>query len=1005
MRKLLSLYILLCLAVATRAQETLPRNDVKDERAGAYAFVGATIVADYQTVIPNGLLLIREGKVEYVGNTKPIPSGYTSIDVAGKHIYPSFIDMYTNYGIPKDKPAVRGNRFGGREQIQSKTKGAYNGNEAIKAEYSAANNFSIDKKEAKALREIGFGSVLSYRADGIARGTSALVTLRDDADNKAMLNEHAAAHYSFNRGTSRQNYPRSAMGFIALLRQTYLDAQWYGAQNPRPYKDISLEHWLLSQSLPQIFDTRDWLSSLRADKIGDEFGVQYIIKGGGNEYQRIKEIKATGANFIIPVNFPDAYDVDDPFDAEKVSLKDMKHWELAPANLAVLSQNGVSFALTTADLKKKISFWPNLRKAINNGLPEQEALKALTYTPAKLLGADHEIGSLSTGKLANFIITSDNVFAKKSVIQENWVQGVRYPVKDLKEKDNSGKYELKVGTVSYTVEISGKPGEQKAKIMVNDSTTIKVTAKFDANLVTLIFSPDKEEGLVRLSGWQQGTGWQGQGQQVDGTWVAWSLIRTGDIDQKKDKEEQQEEPDTVSLGEVIYPFVAYGNTKLPQQQTILIKNATLWTNEDEGVIESTDILLKEGKISAIGKNLSGAGAYIIDGTGKHVTSGIIDEHSHVGASAINDWATNSGMVRIGDVLNPEQVNIYRALSGGVTAIQVLHGSANPIGGQSALIKLRWGAAPEEMKIAGADGFIKFALGENVKRSRSQSSIRYPQTRMGVEQVYMDAFSSAKEYEQRWNTYNSLSKKVRVGALAPRRDLADETMLEIINGERFITCHSYVQSEINMLMNVADKFDFKVNTFTHILEGYKVADRMKAHGVGASTFSDWWNYKWEVRYAIPYNAAIMHREGIVVAINSDDANRLRRLNLEAAKSIKYGDLSEQEVWQMVTLNPAKLLHLDHRMGSLKVGKDADIVVWNDHPLSVYAKAETTIVDGTIYYDLKQDQEKRSYILAERGRLIQKMKAAKANGGKTQKAFSKLEVEFHCEDEQLDTNLFD
>ena len=337
----------------------------------------------------------------------------------------------------------------------------------------------------------------------------------------------------------------------------------------------------------------------------------------------------------------------------------------------------------------------------------------------------------------------------------------------------------------------------------------------------------------------------------------------------------------------------------------------------------------------------------------HVTSGIIDEHSHIAASSINDISTNSAMVRIGDVIDPTAGHIYTSLSGGVTAVQILHGSANPIGGQSALIKLRWGASPEEMKIKGADGFIKFALGENVKRSRNNRSIRFPQTRMGVEQVYVDAFSSALEYQKKWDEYNKLSNKARTVAIRPRRDLAMDAMNEILNSKRFISCHSYVQSEINMLMKVADDFGFKVNTFTHILEGYKLADKMAAHGAGASTFSDWWAYKWEVRYAIPYNAVIMHNAGVTVAINSDDSEMGRRLNQEAAKSIKYGGMSQEDAWKMVTLNPAKLLHLDNRMGSLKVGKDADVVIWSDNPLSIYANVKQTIIDGKVYYAAEKE----------------------------------------------------
>ena len=334
------------------------------------------------------------------------------------------------------------------------------------------------------------------------------------------------------------------------------------------------------------------------------------------------------------------------------------------------------------------------------------------------------------------------------------------------------------------------------------------------------------------------------------------------------------------------------------------------------------------------------------------------------------------------------------MAGGVTAAQILHGSANPIGGQSALIKMRWGASPEEMKIKNADGFIKFALGENVKRSRSNQSIRFPQTRMGVEQVFVDAFTNALEYDKKWKAYLKLSERDKTKTTAPRRDLVHETMLEIINKERFISCHSYVQSEINMLMKVAEQFNFNINTFTHILEGYKVADKMKAHGAGASTFSDWWNYKWEVRYAIPYNAAIMHNEGVLTAINSDDRNIGRRLNQEAAKSIKYGGMSEEDALKMVTLNPAKLLHLDDRMGSIKVGKDADVVLWTHNPLSVYARADKTFIDGKIYFDIAEDKERRATLRKERARLIQKMTAAKKGGAPMKKGGSKMKMEFHC-----------
>ncbi len=978
-----------------RAQETFPRNDVKDARAGLYAFTNATIVVDYQTSIQNATLLVKNGKVEQVGTNITVPKGYTSVDLKGKYIYPSLVDIYTNYGL-SEVERVRGGGFGGVEQIESKTKGAYNANQAIRSHYNAADEFTMNSKVADEMRKLGFGAVMTVKQDGLARGTSSFVTLAERSDNNAMLKQKAAANYSLTKGSSTQNYPSSMMGYIAVLRQTYLDAEWFAGQNPRPFADQSLEAWIQSQKLPQIFDASTWMNILRADKIGDEFGVQYVIKGGGDEYKRINEIKATNANLIIPVNYPEAYDVEDPFDAERVSLAEMKHWELAPTNLAALEKAGINFSITTNGLKKLSDFIPNVRKAIENGLSETTALKALTSTPAQLLKVDDQVGSLKKGMLANFIVTSGKIFDEKTTFFQNWVQGQPFELKSMDTRDFSGNYNLTINGKSYNLEVSGEAGSHKSKIKVNDTTSIDVTGIFSNDLITLSFKPEKKNPeSIRLSGWSDANGWKGKGQLGDGTWITWNSSRTADLAAKSpakqnggDKKEE--------VGKVIYPFVAHGTPSLPVAETMLIKNATVWTNEADGILPNTDILIKDGKILKIGKDLADPAAKVIDGTGKHLTAGIIDEHSHVGAASINDVASNSGMVRIGDNIDAEAINVYRALAGGVVAVQVLHGSANPIGGQSALIKLRWGESPENYKIQGADGFIKFALGENVKRTGNPASIRFPQTRMGVEQVFVDAFTNAREYEKKWSAYNSLPAKEKALALKPRRDLVDETMLEILNKKRFISCHSYVQSEINMLMKVAERFNFRINTFTHILEGYKVADKMAQHGVAASTFSDWWNYKWEVRYAIPYNAAIMHRAGVLTAINSDDAEMGRRLNQEAAKSVKYAGISEEDALKMVTLNPAKMLHLDNQMGSVKAGKSADVVLWTDHPLSVYAKAEKTIIDGKVYFDIEKDKQNNKDIEVDRARIIQKLKNAKKSGVPTQRGESRSQLDFHCDD---------
>ena len=372
-------------------------------------------------------------------------------------------------------------------------------------------------------------------------------------------------------------------------------------------------------------------------------------------------------------------------------------------------------------------------------------------------------------------------------------------------------------------------------------------------------------------------------------------------------------------------------------------------------------------------------------TGKHLTSGIVDEHSHIAAAAINEAGHNSSAeVTIEDVINPDDINIYRNLAGGVTSIQILHGSANPIGGRSAIIKLKWGESADNLLNKNAPKFIKFALGENVKQSNWQSFSRFPQTRMGVEQLYMDYFTRAAAYDAK-----------KKSGKPYRKDIEMDVLAEIINKERFISCHSYVQSEINMLMKVAERFNFNINTFTHILEGYKVADKMKAHGVGGSTFSDWWAYKFEVNDAIPYNAAIMHNAGVVTAINSDSGEMSRRLNQEAAKSVKYGGISEEDAWKFVTLNPAKLLHIDDKVGSIKVGKDADVVLWSGHPMSVYSKAEKTIIEGVTYFDIERDAQSREAIKKEKSELISMMLKDKNKGMKTQPVKKKDKPELNCD----------
>ncbi|MCA6364639.1 MAG: amidohydrolase family protein [Bacteroidetes bacterium] len=1000
-------------AILAQAQvTTFPVNGAPNPNHNYVAFTNARIFVDAETVIEKGTLLIRDGYIADAGAAVVIPAGTVVIDLQGKWIYPSFIDPYTTYGMPRPKRP----EYDPAPQYEAARPGAYAWNDALKPDNDAYRHYTTSAENAAAYRNTGFGTVMSYYPDGIARGTATCVTLNaDQGDNRSMLQDKVAACYSFSKGTSRQEYPGSLMGAIALMRQTYADAAWYKSLKTKTEYNHSLDAWIGIQSLPQIFETTDKWNVLRADKVGDEFGVQYIFKGSGNEYQRMEEMKATGGSFILPLNFPAAFDVDDPFDARMIAYEDLKHWELAPLNPGAFEKYGIRFALTASGLDDKGEFLTNLRRAILFGLTEKMALRALTTVPAEMLGIADRAGALRKGMLANFIITSGNVFAENTVIWENWVRGTKYVVNDMSKIDLRGSYQLTVGNdAARSFKISGSLMKMKGSVQNADSSKTPVMVDLSGNAITLVFTPKGMEGAYRLSGSVDAATRQmtGSAQLPDGKWMNWSAKYVAAYDEKPST------PDTTNwylptLDDVIYPFAAYG---MPRNDTsfidkmkrrydaVLIKNVTVWTGtEGDTAMPDMDVYITEGRIVRIAKNIDapkGAFALVIDGTGKHLTPGIIDEHSHIAvAGGVNEGSqASTAEVRIGDVINPDDVNIYRQLSGGVTASQLLHGSANPIGGQSALVKLRWGSNAEQMKIAGATGFIKFALGENVKQANwgEYHTIRFPQSRMGVEQVYYDHFTRAREYQKQWEEWKKLSPKDREKATPPRRDLELETLVEILTQARFITCHSYVQSEINMLMHVADSMGFKVNTFTHILEGYKVADKMRKHGAGGSSFADWWAYKMEVMDAIPQNPAILFRMGIVVAVNSDDAEMARRLNQEAAKSIKYGDLTEEEALMLVTSNPAKLLHLDKHQGRIAVGMDADVVLWSDNPLSIYSRVEKTLVDGKVLYDSGDDARRREEMEKERARIIQKMMHEKENGAPTVKPRMKRMKVWDCED---------
>ena len=985
------LLVSLLLISNANAQDYFPTNSgVKSKELNYQAFINATIYLSPTKLIQDATLLELNGSVIAVGTNINLPKNTRVYDKKGLYIYPSFIDVHTSFGIETPKRSIRS----GRSAQYEASRDGYYWNDHILSDYNAIDDYRYNQKEAEQLRKVGFGVVNTHRVNGIHRGTSVLVALGDPLpESERLINTKAAEHFSFKKSlTSNQSYPGSIMGSMALIRQFYHDVSWYSDGNAKN-KDLAIEAALSNRDLPKIFDANDKLNTLRAVKISKEMKLDFAVLGSGREYEYLAELKQNKAKLILPLNFPKPYDAADPLLMKKINLGQLRYWNQAPMNPAAVAKEGILFALTTSKLKVKTDFLKHLKKAVSFGLSEQIALAALTTIPAQILNQETLLGNLNKGALANFIVTSGPLFDSKTELHENWVKGKPHVIKDHTIRNIDGIY--KISFQDNTLEIEIKNSISKIGVTAKkDSLKYETKSTYKDHWLYLTLIDKKGKTFAQLNTKVNQKGLiEGQGTDFNGNKINWDAT---DKKATKVKKKVKKEPSYYSPVAVTFPNKAYGFSERPKAENLLFQNATVWTNEADGILSNADVLVINGKIAAVGTDVEAENAKTIDATGKHLTSGIIDEHSHLGASSINEGGHNSSAeVSIEDVIEPDDIGLYRNLAGGVTTIQILHGSANPIGGRSAIIKLKWGSPIDQLLFKDADPFIKFALGENVKQSNWSSYSRFPQTRMGVEQVFIDYFQRAKEYGKRWTLYNKLSRKQKVNAKEPRYDIEMEALWEILKGERFISSHSYVQSEINMLMKVAESFGFRINTFTHILEGYKVADKMAEHGVGGSTFSDWWAYKNEVKDAIPYNGAIMHNAGVTVAFNSDDAEMSRRLNQEAAKAVKYGGISEEDAWKFVTLNPAKLLHLDDKVGSIKVGKDADLVLWSDHPLSIYAKAEKTIIEGVTYYDSTTIDSKIKAIEKEKKIIIGQMLIAKENGATTEALKSIAKREFTCE----------
>ena len=952
-----------------------PPGGLRENKANVYALTKASIVTSPGNRINRGTVLIRDGIIQGVGANISIPADATIIALSGMTIYAGLIESYSNIGFPE-------------EEENEKERGTKHWNSMVWSEVKSYQKYKPDEETLKKYRKLGFTSALSVPRNGIFMGTSALVNLGNGDTNKNILKEEVAQHITFNKNTdfSTLIYPNSLMGTIALIRQTLYDADWYrrsldaSRKKPslgRPEKNESLASLISVSSgkFPVIFEAKYELMVLRIDRIAKEFKLKPMVVGSGMEFKRIDAVKATRSPMIIPLAFPNAPDVTSSVEALDVSLRELKEWDLAPSNPGMLNNAGVTIALTTRGLKKIEDFPSQLRKAIARGLSVDAALAALTTTPARMLGVSDRIGTVEKGKIANLVVSDGDLFSKDRKIREVWIDGQQYKTDEKPKFDPVGKWTgtLKLNDESpmpMSLELKGSVDKLSGTLTVSEKEMKILSSTFLGQRLAITVAGDSIgiASILSLSGKIKGNTIDGWGEAPGITKMRWSVTRSSGG--KENDEDGSEDKDIMpATATITYPLGGYGRVKLPvREKEILLKNATIWTSGKAGILQNTDILFKNGKISKLGSNLKASkNAVVIDGTGKHVTPGLIDEHSHTAKKGMSNELTQSvtAEVRIGDILSGDRIALYRELAGGLTMSQELHGSGNPIGGQAAVIKVKYGALPKDLLYTKAPPTIKFALGENVKRSNwnpKPKNPRYPKTRLGVEQLFRDEFRAAQDYQN--------AQKSKKG-LPFRRDLELDAISDILNSKMFVHTHSYRQDEILMLMRVAEDFGFRIATFTHVLEGYKIADELKKHGAGASTFSDWWMYKFEVYDAIPYNAALMHKVGVVTSFNSDDNQLARMMNTEAAKAVAYGGVSEEEALKFVTINPAIQLKIDKWTGSLEVGKDADFVVWNGHPLSTLSKAEQTWIDGAKWFDVVEDAKLRAVILKEREELIQKI----------------------------------
>lgn len=1001
------------------------------EPPGVWALTNARIVAAPGRVLERGTVLVRGGLVEAVAASVAVPPDATVLDLTGKVVYAGLVDPHVTLSrlsgkreAPADEEEdERAGRPGLAPAAPERASNAYPV-PGVRPDLSALATLALSPDVRQALRALGFTAVAAVPDQGTFRGEAAVVSLGDRPLAESVLAPAAGQVVSLTPDRrAGDGAPTSKMGTAALVRRLLSEARWSleaeaaDVRHPRGRRRPEREPaWkalspVVAGTEPLVFETPDVLSLVRAGRLARELGVKARYVGGLDAWRLGREVKELSPDLVVPLAFPAVPSVDDDDDWLDVPLETLRAWDRAPSGPRWARDLGLSVAFTSHGLPELSDLPKRVEKARARGLSSEDLLAGFTTVPARMLGLSERLGEIAPGRAANLVVVEGRLFEKGARVVETWVDGVPYPVAP-RTSVPAGRFRAE-GT---DLEFRRDPGTGVTAVLVTPPAGEKPERSPEVRRRegALEFVAEGEwlglaAGRVRVTAAASGESlWLSIARGGERTTKRGERIPRGPRADAPDGAREEEAPPRRSEApdSDVRPLPSRPGGPLSEPKGVVVRGAGILTQGPAGTLSKGDLLVVDGRVAAVGPSvevppLIASSVLTLDGTGTFVTPGLVDAHSHTAIDGnVNETGRNvSADSRVLDVLDPFDPALYRELAGGLTTAHVLHGSANTIGGQDAILKLKWGAGPSELALAGAPPGIKMAMGENPRgANRRAGRDRFPRTRMGVAALLRERFAAAREYRRRQRV-EAEARARGEDPLPVRPDPSLEAIAEVLEGKRRIHAHAYVKQEILDLLRACGEEGVTVATLQHALDAYKVADEIAAHGAGASVFSDWWAYKLEVFDAIPWNAALLAERGVLVSLNSDSDELARRMNLEAAKGVKYGGLSREAALALVTTNPARQLGIEGRVGSLEPGKDGDFVLWSGDPLDAGTVCLETWVEGKKLFDRAADLAARDLLAAEKADLVTKALRESARGEETAGAGHFRRPERGCLDEEV------